>query len=349
MILMKSMNENSQEYADLGEVIKAATHAAGLTRQLLTFSRKEGVNPKTVNINDIILELKSMMGRILGDDIVLATELAKDLFRIDADPVQISQILMNLLANSRDAMPEGGRVVISTENVTLTEQERVLHPEIMTSDFVKCEVRDNGIGMDEETRLHAFEPFFTTKDIGKGTGLGLSTVFGIVRQRGGFITCDSKKNTGTGLCLYFPKSILAETPQKLPEGGQEFSGINGTILVAEDNEGLNKLLVRLLEEQGCRVLTAANGKQALEHCSKGNPGISLVISDIMMPEMGGEELVRKLIRQFPGIKVLFMSGYVDDILKRPDFRNRPGMGLIIKPFTGKEIMKKIQALLSQKG
>jgi len=191
-----------------------------------------------------------------------------------------------------------------------------------------------------------FEPFFTTKEIGRGTGLGLSTVYGIVRQRGGFIMCESEQDAGTVFSLYFPKSASQEIVRPSPDAERQMEEIKGTILVAEDNSGLNKLLVRILDGLGCPVISATNGRQALELCHEGGLAVTLAITDVMMPEMGGEELVRKLIARFPDIKVLFMSGYVDDILGRPDFRGRPGMDLIIKPFTAEEIIQKILALLS---
>ncbi|MCF7809495.1 PAS domain S-box protein [bacterium] len=294
---------------DLDEIIKAANRAAELTQQLLAFSRKQKLQPKIINLNQVISTYNKMLRRIIGEDVVLTTNLTPDLSNVKADPGQINQIITNLVVNSRDAMPDGGKLKIETKNVELNEQYTKTHPGSKIGSYVLLSVNDSGIGMSREISAKIFQPFFTTKEIGKGTGLGLSTVYGIVKQSDGYIWCQSKLGKGTTFHIYLPvtegehEEIIQDYDTvALPKGKE-------TILVVEDDEDVRNLAVKVLTRLGYKVIQAASGADALQLCKKMNKPVDLIVTDVIMPIMGGVEMVNCLREIWSDIKVLYMSGY----------------------------------------
>jgi len=331
---------------DLEEVKKAADRASGLTRQLLAFSRRGFVASKVLDLNALVSNMDGMLRRLIGEDIIeLSTELDSLAGAIKADPGQVEQVIMNLVVNARDAMPNGGRLTIETRNVTIEEEVRLDAVGVAPGSYVMLAVRDNGHGMDAETRSHLFEPFFTTKEKGKGTGLGLSTVYGIVKQSGGSITVESAPGRGTTFRIYFPR-VEQEIPGLTgavdaigPERGRE------TVLLVEDEPAVRGLVHETLRLHGYTVLEARHGIEALLTSAKYGGPIHLLLTDVVMPQMSGPEVAEKILSIRPEIKVLYMSGYPD----HPVF-DRGGVsretGFLPKPFSPHLLVQKVREVLS---
>ena len=348
IFIKESVDESTQIFEDIGEVIKATSHASKLVEQLLTFSRRKNMKFKVININEVIKDMKKMLERLIGENIELVTELDTDLDLIKADPGQISQVIMNLSVNSRDAMPDGGRLVLKTDNVEITKIDKKINPGIFPGKYIKLEVSDTGIGMNDEIKSHIFEPFFSTKEQGKGTGLGLATVFGIVIQSKGYISINTKKKKGVVFEILFPKTYEEIENKELFTETKKISNNTANILIAEDNNSLRGLISRILKKEGYKILLANNGKHALEVCEGCGDKIDLVVTDIIMPIMGGEELVNILEQKYQDLKVMYMSGYAKDFLKNQGQKLKPGMDYILKPFTNEEIVNKVEKLLNNK-
>nr|MDQ5836403.1 PAS domain S-box protein [Acidobacteriota bacterium] len=294
------------------EIRKAGERAAALTRQLLAFSRKQVLQPVVLDLNSVVSDMEKMLRRLIGEDVELRTALAHDLGSIKADPGQVEQVIMNLAVNARDAMPSGGRLTIETANVYLGEEYAARRlTDFTPGPYVVLTVTDTGTGMDDETRERIFEPFFTTKGSGKGTGLGLSTVYGIVRQSGGSVRVSSEVGRGSTFEVYFPRA--GEGVQEYRRGAEPEEVLRGaeTVLLAEDEEMVRRLAREVLEVYGYRVLVAANGGAAFLICERHEGPISLLVTDIVMPEMSGRELAARLAHLRPEMKVLYMSGYTD--------------------------------------
>jgi PAS domain S-box-containing protein len=322
----------------------SAERAAALTRQLLTFARRQVIEPRLLNLNDLILNLNKMLHRLIGEDIQLVTQTAPGLHLVKADPGQLEQVLLNLVVNARDAMPNGGVVIISTQNVTLDETYARQHLKVVPGDYVLISVSDTGAGISDETKQHIFEPFFTTKGPGKGTGLGLATCFGIIQQSNGHIQFDTKVGRGTTFNIYLPRG--RETPALTHKGDTELIVARGTetILVVEDELSLRNLIARVLRAQGYTVLEAPNGREALV-LAETRPGkIHLLLSDVVMPEMGGPVLAEHLGALCPGIKILFISGYISNTAIR-DTMATPGTQFLQKPFNPAGLAKKVRQTL----
>ena len=300
---------------DLGQINEAATRAAGLVKQLLAFSRKQVLQPQIVDLNHIVSGMGKMLNRLIGEDVVLTPQLEPRLARIKADPGQLEQVIMNLVVNARDAMPEGGTVLIQTRNVRLDERYERRPDAIAAGPAVMLAVTDNGIGMDEATRHRIFEPFFTTKPQGKGTGLGLSTVYGIVRQSGGSITVYSRPGEGCTFRCYFPPAVEPKDEFVESAGNHDSHG-HETVLVAEDEAQMRSLLRRCLASRGYQVLEASHGREALEVAARHDGPIDLLLTDVVMPHMSGKELAQRLRSLRPGLRVLFISGYSDEAIER---------------------------------
>ncbi len=327
------------------QIRNAAKRAAALTRQLLAFSRKQTLAPVILNLNDLVSETEKLLRRLIGEDVVLTTVLDPALGRVNADPGQVEQVLMNLAVNARDAMPTGGRLTIETRNVDMDAAAARQHPEGRPGLWVVLAVRDTGCGMDEATRARIFEPFFTTKEAGKGTGLGLATVYGIVKQSGGFLEVNTAPGRGTTFEVYLPYLAHAPTPvsgsqpdlARLPRG-------TGTVLLVEDEEGVRTLAGVVLSLAGYTVLEARDGKEALKVCASHAGPIDLVVTDVVMPEMSGRELVDRIAALRAELKVLFVSGYTEsDVL-------RHGVGeaataFLQKPFTPSVLARKVHEML----
>jgi signal transduction histidine kinase len=333
---------------EMDEVKKAADRAAGLTSQLLAFSRRQFVAAKVLDLNALVMNMDGMLRRLLGEDVVeLSAELDQKLWAIKADPGQIEQVIMNLAVNARDAMPTGGKLTIQTRNVTIGKGARRQTVMLEPGAYVLLEMRDTGQGMSEETQAHLFEPFFTTKEKGKGTGLGLSTVYGIVKQSGGTIAIESKMGQGTVCKIFFPK--VNEAVQAAPAAGGSISRATGreTILVVEDDPSVRGLVQETLRLSGYEVLVARHGIEALLTGAKHLGPIHLLLTDVAMPQMSGPEVAEKLTVVRPELKVLYMSGYPD----HPVFDQggvKRETAFLHKPFTPNVLTQKVRDVLDGK-
>jgi two-component system, cell cycle sensor histidine kinase and response regulator CckA len=329
---------------EVEEIRKAAERAAGLTTQLLAFSRRQLLQPRLVDLNSVVAGMDRMLRRLIGEDIELVTALAPEVGGVRADPGQIEQVIMNLAVNSRDAMPQGGTLTIETASVVLDHAGARNHPPLQPGSFVMLKVGDTGLGMDEETQRHIFEPFFTTKDPGRGTGLGLSTVYGIVRQSGGQIFVSSARGAGTRFDIYLPRATgePEREPVRLaaprPGVGRE------TILLVEDEAIVRKLAGDVLRKAGYRVLEAASGKDALVACAEHHGPLHLLIADVVLPQMSGSELAEKVARARPETRVLYMSGYTDNPIVRDAVLDQ-GIVFMQKPFTPDRLLASVRQAL----
>jgi two-component system cell cycle sensor histidine kinase/response regulator CckA len=342
-LLALELKERPDTWEDLEEIRGAATRAGSLTQQLLAFSRRQVLNPKVLDLNTEVENIRRMLSRLIGEDISLSTRLDPELGQIKADPSQLEQILLNLAINARDAMPDGGTLVIETANSD--------PPGEWNGPPQRCVmllVRDTGIGMDAAIRSHIFEPFFTTKEIGKGTGLGLATVYGIVKQSGGYIIVDSAPGKGSVFKVYFPRiQGLADRPKRAPRLSPTRSG-TATILLVEDELAVRRLASRLLRQQGYTVMEAANGLEALRLASDQKGPIHLLLTDVVMPGMSGPELALHLGRDQSALKVIYMSGYADDALGKHGVLAE-GTEFLQKPFTPHELTVRVRDSLQSTG
>jgi PAS domain S-box-containing protein len=343
-LLLREFVPEDTRHEDITEISKAAHRAAALTRQLLVFSRQQVVQPWVLDLNESVTELEKMLGRLIGADIDLTTKLAPDLGAVKADPGQIEQIVMNLVVNARDAMPGGGRLSIETANVELDEGYALAHAFTAAGPYVMLAVSDTGCGMSRETRQHIFEPFFTTKEPGKGTGLGLSTVYGIVRQAGGHVWVYSEVDTGTTFKIYLPRvdappsnRVHAPAPLLVRQGSE-------IVLLVEDDDAVRGVATRILRRTGYTVLEARNGLEALRICADHSVAIDVVVTDMVMPELGGREFASRLQQSRPGTRIVFMSGYTEDAVIRQSLLE-PGAAFIEKPFTPDGLSRKVRAVL----
>ena len=330
---------------DVREIRKAAEHAATLTKQLLTFSRQQVLLPEVLDLNGIVTEIENMLQRLIGEDVELFTNRASSLGRVKADRGQIEQVLMNLVVNARDAMPKGGKLTLETSDVELDESYARDHAGVRAGPYVLLAVSDTGVGMDEDTLSHMFEPFFTTKEKGKGTGLGLATVYGIVKQSGGQIWVYSELGRGTTFKVYLPRvEAKQEAPRRAaPVVAEDVSG-SETILLVEDEEAVRRLVRMVLEGKGYGVLEASGWQAALEIAGQQKT-IHLVITDVVMPGVGGPELASRLEAARPGIRVLFMSGYTDSAVVNHGLLS-PVTAFLQKPFTPDGLTRKVREVLS---
>jgi two-component system cell cycle sensor histidine kinase/response regulator CckA len=330
--------------SNIEEIRKAGNRAASLTRQLLAFSRKQVLQPKVLDLNSVVFEIEKMLKRLMGEDIELSVIQDPQLGSIKGDRGQIEQVIMNLAVNARDAMEGGGKLTIETNNVCVDEAYMDQHIAVSPGSYVVLAVSDTGVGMDRETQSHIFEPFFTTKEAGKGTGLGLSTVYGIVKQSGGNIWVYSEVGQGTTFKIYLPR--VAEEVQEYNQG-KERQGVRPgteTILLAEDEEIVRQLMREVLKSNGYEVLEAANGVEALLLCERHRGPIHLMITDVVMPEISGRELTERLARLRPEMKVLFMSGYMDDKIIHHGILDSD-IPFLQKPFTPYTLALKVREVL----
>ncbi|MEN3330829.1 MAG: hypothetical protein V7641_194 [Blastocatellia bacterium] len=327
---------------DITEIIKAGQRAAALTGQLLAFSRKQVIQPKVIDLNALIADVQNLLGRLIGEDIELLAQPDTELGRIKADPGQIEQVVMNLAINARDAMPTGGRLTIATGNVTLAEGG----PNTPAGDYCMLAVSDTGCGMDRQTLSHIFEPFFTTKEQGKGTGLGLSTVYGIISQSGGSIQVESDPGRGTTFKVYLPRVVAADEEARPAQAGGEAVAVTGTILLVEDETVVRQLVRSVLQMEGFHVIEATNGVEALTTVQQYAGQIDLLLTDVVMPRMGGRELAEHMRQLRPATKALFMSGYTDDAIVHHGVLD-DGLAFIQKPFAPAALICKVRELLEE--
>lgn len=344
--LLYSMNPEDPAYESVKEIVDAGKRSADLTRQFLAFSRRQVLQPKVADLNSIVLNIEKMLRRLIGEDIELGTFLAGDLAHVKVDPGQVEQVIVNLAVNSRDAMPEGGKLRIETANIVLGEHDADALDGISPGEYVTLSITDNGRGMDEETRKRVFEPFYTTKEKGKGTGLGLSTVYGIVKQSGGYVYIDSEPEHGTTVKIYFQKTTGALPDEKESAGIDSINGKNELILVAEDESSMRKYCEKILTNLNYRVTIVKNGAEALKLIEENKIRPDLVITDVVMPGMSGKNLLDRLKESLPDLKVLFMSGYMDNSVVNQNIPDS-GMPFIQKPFTKDELGKMLRRLLDR--
>jgi CheY-like chemotaxis protein len=323
---------------------QAADRATTVTRQLLAFSRKQLLELKVVDVNSIVSDMERLLRPLIGENIELITALAEDLGRTRADAGQIEQVIMNLVVNSKDAMPNGGKITISTANVALGDDLRRQYSYIQPGRYVMFSIGDTGQGMDRETQSRIFEPFFTTKEKGKGTGLGLSTVYGIIKQTGGYIFAQSDVGRGTTFRIYLPRVEEAAEPSHHTHAKQIATGGSETLLLVEDEECVRELVNDTLQARGYSVLQASHGEAALKIAAAHPDQIHLLITDVVMPGMSGRELAKLLSKARPGIKVLFLSGYTEDTIIHQGALES-GTAFLQKPFTLQALSRKVREIL----
>ncbi|MEO8580442.1 MAG: PAS domain S-box protein [Gemmatimonadales bacterium] len=348
-IIIEGFDAGDPRAEDVKQIRSAAERASSLTRQLLAFSRKQILQPRVLDMNSIVGSVEPMLRRLIGEDVVIASNcLARGY--VVADPGQIEQILVNLVVNARDAMPQGGTINIETRNIELDETYSSEHSPVVPGRYVMLAVMDNGVGMSSDTREHAFDPFFTTKEAGKGTGLGLATVYGIVKQSGGYVWAYSEPGLGTTLKIYFPevssKAAFSNGEVEYKVTGAPPPRGSETILLVEDEESVRGLTLRILQKQGYRVIPAQHGREAMDIATKEEGRIDLVLTDIVMPGMNGRGLVERLVGIRPRIKSLYMSGYTDDDIIRRGFIE-PSKSFLQKPFTSEALLLTVRKVLDE--
>jgi len=343
-ILADSINPGSREADSTAQIRSAADRAAGITRQLLAFSRKQVLSPRVINLNDVVMSLDSLLRRLIGEDIEVMTVPANDLGSVKADPGQIEQVIMNLALNSRDAMPHGGKLTLETSNVVLDQMYASIHQPVTPGRYVMLAVSDTGSGMGQETMTRIFEPFYTTKEVGKGTGLGLSMVYGIVKQTGGYIWVYSEPNQGTTFKIYLPRtdqpaeqSAVQMSPMSVMRGTE-------TILLVEDDPQLRQLSSSVLAHCGYNVLTASTPEEGLAVCKSNQKAIRLLVTDVVMPRMNGRQLAEQVAKISPGIRTLYISGYTDNAIVHYGVLDS-GLWFLPKPFTLSALVAKVREVL----
>ncbi len=345
-LLLHRLPKNDSSVKDIRQIKQAGEKASQLTNQLLAFSRRQVLQPKLINLNSVVKDVNKMLHRLIGEDIELEMNLEPDLGIIQADPGQLEQVLMNLAINARDAMPGGGKLTIDTANVTFARDYVHKHIAVQPAgNYVLLALHDTGVGMDEDTQVHIFEPFFTTKEYGKGTGLGLSTVYGIIKQSGGFIWVNSAVGKGTTFSIYFPRvqgeandDTSGSEKMHTSEGGSE------TVLLVEDEAMVREMAVRILKEKGYNVLASGRGSHALKICNKFNEKIDLLITDIVMPGMSGKKLVQRIKSTRPDLKVLYISGYTDEVISQQGLLEED-VNFLQKPFPPQKLLGKVREVL----
>jgi signal transduction histidine kinase/CheY-like chemotaxis protein len=344
-LLLRKVHVGDPMREGLEEIHRAGGRAAGLTQQLLAYSRRQMLQPRSINLDRVVSEMEPMLARLVGEDVELCVEMHSEGAMIFADPHQLGQVLMNLAVNSRDAMPGGGRLSIHTAVVERSESDAQAHPEAHAGQYVMLSVSDTGEGMNEETRQKVFEPFFTTKGADKGTGLGLSMVHGIVHQSRGHIEIHSEPGCGTTFQIYLPRvEGLAADSGELDATPVSAIGGKETVLVVEDTAEVRKFAASALQPYGYRVIQAENAEEAMLLCERKRERIDLVLTDVVMPQVSGRVLAERLEKLQPGIKVLFMSGYSDDITSHHGVLAE-GVKLIEKPFTAEQLASKVREVL----
>jgi PAS domain S-box-containing protein len=342
-LLLGELAADDPTRADIEEIRAAAQRAAALTRQLLAFSRKQVLEVKVLDLNAVVRTLDRMLQRLIGEDVRLELALSEELGAVRADPAQMEQVIMNLAVNARDAMPTGGRLTIETGDVVLDRAYARTHRGAEPGRYVMLALSDTGIGMDEETQAHLFEPFYTTKEQGKGTGLGLATVYGIVKQSGGYVWVYSELGRGTTFKVYLPRvdeppdAVVRRSTLPAARGDE-------TVLLAEDDAPVREALAQALEQKGYRLLRASDGQMALD-LARGHPArIALLVTDLVMPGMTGRELALALLAERPDVRVIYMSGYADEAVVRHRVLER-GLNYLQKPFAVEDLARKAREVL----
>jgi signal transduction histidine kinase len=345
-LLMRELHPQDPLCERAQQIHEAGERASRLTRQLLSFSRREIAEPRVTNLSQVVSNLSRMLQRIIGEDIGLATAIAGDLWFVKVDPLQMEQVIVNLAVNARDAMPPGGHLSLETANVTLDQASAAHLVDAQPGEYVMLAVSDTGMGMDDEVKARVFEPFFTTKERGQGTGLGLSTVYGIVRQNRGYIHVDSELEKGTTFKIYLPRTEEVRVPGRASEEDLPAISVRGseTVLIVEDEEQVRELASQILASHGYQVLVARNGPEALRTSGQHDGSIHLLLTDVVMPEMNGQELAERLLLQRPDTRVLFMSGYSHDVIAHHRVRDGE-IDFLPKPFSLEGLTHKVRIVL----
>lgn len=352
-LLLSNHRASDPSFPDIMNIKQNANRAASLVRQLLAFSRRQTLRPEVLDLTDVLADLRMLLARLVGKDIELKIDHGHDLWPVKADLGQFEQVAVNLAVNARDAMPDGGAIILRTRNVSATEAAKLNYHDLPDADYVTFEVEDTGSGIPADVLEKIFEPFFTTKEVGKGTGLGLSMVYGIIKQTGGFIYCDSEVGKGTTFKIFLPRHIVEKTTDDAPaavkekkvEKATDLSG-SATVLLVEDEDAVRMGGVRALQSRGYTVHEAASGVEALEVLEELDGKVDIVVSDVVMPEMDGPTLLRELRKTYPDIKFVFVSGYAEDAFAR----NLPAdakFGFLPKPFSLKQLATTVKEMLEK--
>lgn len=344
-VLIDALGKEPKLRSHVEQMQRAGERAASLTRQLLAFSRKQTTQAEPLNLNGVVTGMEKMLLRLIGENIAVTTKLAPDLGTVNADAGQLEQVILNLAVNARDAMPQGGQLTLKTKNVDLPAGEESEMGAAKAGPYVELEVSDTGVGMEPSIQAHIFEPFFTTKPKGKGTGLGLSTVYGIVEQAGGQISFTTAPGAGTSFRILLPRITSGQSPKAPPEGITDVYHGSETVMLVEDDVAVCELVRAVLTSHGYRVLTARHPEEAETICSADSNGIELLLTDVIMPGMSGPELFKRVTAQNPSIKVLFMSGYIDDSVVRQGIQEKE-VAFLQKPFSPLSLAKKVREVLN---
>jgi PAS domain S-box-containing protein len=342
-LMLEDLPADDADREGLLDIRRAAERAAVLTRQLLTFSRQQVVSPQVLRLNDLVLELEKLLRRLLGEDVAVRVTLAPDCGGVKADTGQLEQVIVNLAVNARDAMPNGGQLTIETKNVDLDADYPTDRVTIPAGRYVMVAVTDTGTGMDAGTKARIFEPFFTTKPVGKGTGLGLATVYGAVKQSGGFIWLYSEVGQGTSFKIYLPRVDAVERQAVAEDAVASLDG-SETVLVAEDEDAVREIIEKALQARGYRVMVARDGREALGLAGGHAGHIDVLVTDVVMPDMNGRELSTRLTEVRPRMKTLFLSGYTDDAILQHGVLEA-GVSFLQKPFSLVALARKVRDVI----
>lgn len=344
-LLLNDLKSDEKKHRVVEQIKQAGDRAAALTQKMLAFSRRQRVQARPIDLNTVVSNISPMLSRLIGETIRVTTKLTP-VGQVKADPMQIEQVIVNLVLNARDAMPNGGTLTIETSNVELDLIYTDHHRGSQVGTYVQLKVQDTGFGMDADTKRRVFEPFFTTKEVGKGTGLGLSVVYGIIKQSGGYIDVTSEPGSGSTFTIYLPRLSSAVSLSRPPIAVRPLPSGREGILIVEDEQAVRRLILNLLRQQGYDVIEASDGDEALRLFEKTAGAIHLLITDLVMPRLGGFELAQRLALQRPGAKVLYMSGYSDDTLLRRE--GLPvGADFLQKPFTPEALSRKVREVLDK--
>lgn len=345
-LILKKLKKTDPLFPRINQIKLASDKAEALTKQLLAFSRKQVLQAKIVNLNDLFKGMEKFLKRLLKENIKIRKILSEKLLNIVGDPVQLEQVIMNLFINASDSIIDGGTITVKTQNISL-EKKIVDGVDIVPGEYVSLTISDTGAGMDEKTRLKIFDPFFTTKTFGKGTGLGLSVVYGIIKQSKGYIWVTSKVKKGSSFEIHLPAVDTEIVYDQIKKSSDSKLEGTETILVVEDNKAVKSIICDFLSSNGYNVVSAVNGKEVMKFSDKKKKTVDLILTDIVMPLMGGPELVKSFSEKFPDVKILYMSGYMDDSAFKKDLPDK-NQNFIQKPFASKVLLKKVRDLLDSK-
>jgi signal transduction histidine kinase/CheY-like chemotaxis protein len=344
---MDETQASSRLHRYFDKVRQQADRAAALTRQLLAFARRQILEPRNIDLNQIATETLSLLEKVIGSNIAIKANLAPDLAVVRVDPIQVEQVLMNLCINARDAMPEGGSLMVETSNIAIDEEFCILQPLARPGHYVMLTVTDTGTGMDAATLDRIFEPFFTTKEMGKGTGLGLATVYGIIRQHGGFIHVYSRPGAGSTFRVYLPVSTVMAAPAAAVKDAKPVKGGSETLLVAEDHEGLRLLAYETLVNLGYQVLLASDGESAMREFRAHRDRIDLALLDVVLPKLSGPEVYARICEEKPDLPVVFATGYSPDIALLQKVQEK-GLPVLQKPYSPRDLARTVREALDRR-